>query len=495
MYREPGNGTEMGEGREKGTPSGPEPGITLHEIVEGLRRGERFDAETAHRLIDSDESLAVAKNLSQFDGLTAETVSRLIDSDQGWAVAENLSQFERLFLEGDSEQDVLFNTLLESSKGKEHLLRDIVAHKDVRDDPVKLRYAARMLLLFPERYRAIAGGDSLSSAGVEAFEAYEDDVRTLEQRVSALAKSDVDASLPAYGLEIEALNVDEFVEFDSPVTNDVDALLAFVEAYDAAQSRIRQDIRAQLPKNRELVGVYDSVHVNIGIPDEKTASALERDIGDKTGIYTFATTVGLIANPIGRAEYLMRHRWEGEEAIVHVDRPKRAMHEVSHGYPAKLQDRFWSFEFARANAPMLNVFLRAVTGLIEQYAKDPDAARDAANAAVEDIVGEMQRKSVLPSGIERVKDDPPLTYGELMRRDEKDGAWRIATEKIIDQRFPSSDLLNRSAIMKFTMRRIAELIPGRDKKRQPPSSEEMRGQIDSMIGKIDEVLTENNERA
>ena len=210
-----------------------------------------------------------------------------------------------------------------------------------------------------------------------------------------------------------------------------------------------------------MLGVYDSVHINIGIPrsaEDELPKVFSQDIISRSSIYVLLELIGLVYNSIGRVSYMYKNR-VADLIIIDENKNFEMRGKVKLGYHAKLQDRLWSFNLTADNAPMLEILMRYTEKLLRHYRLDVAEARKSVGDIVKDVVGFMKKTE--EETYKRLGESPeaglPLTYGELVSRDIFD-KWSVDKAKLEEGIFPSAYLLDRSEILRFIMRRLSDYI-------------------------------------
>lgn len=300
-------------------------------------------------------------------------------------------ELDRIF-DGYIANESKFNEVLEKTRSKP--LEDIkglfefpsLAGKpgEPIEDPWIARrhlYIARMLALCPEEYEDLVNYLEERKIDTQYFKGKKDsrlqEIRNLRDLFNNIGKDKIDVRKLSYNLEIEILNKDRILEIETKITNNYQEILDLVKALDNFNQRLIEDMRA-LNEEEKIVGVYDSVHINIGIPKKEAANAMAEDIDikKKMGLFKILDLLGLIYNPLGRSAYMLKtHRYD---RIV-INR------EAKHNYPAKLQDRLWCFRFTEKNRPSLVALLIYLTKIISLYCKDPNKAREKAETDATEI--------------------------------------------------------------------------------------------------------------
>ena len=354
-----------------------------------------------------------------------------------------------------------------------HLLNKIeflLNTEAVKNDPVKILYIVRMFLLFPHKYLRIAElAKNMGGLVASLFGKYQPHIIDLVIALEKVRHSEdsIDIQKPSYNLEIEAMNIDVGMELDTPITNDINLIINFVKKLDEVQKKIREEIAQHLKDSkdtdRQMLGVYDSVHINIGIAriaEDELSNVFSQDIISQvaSGIYMLLELIGLVYNSIGRVSYMYKNRLAD---LITIDENEifTVIQSVKLGYHAKLQNRLWSFNLTADNAPMLEILMRYMEKLLKHYRLDAAEARKSVGDIVKDVVEFMKKteEETYKKLGESPEEGLPLTYGELVSRDIL-GEWIIDEEKLKSGIFPSAYLLDRSEILRFIMRRLSDYI-------------------------------------
>src|SRR3989338_9985347 len=194
-------------------------------------------------------------------------------------------------LEGVYSVGVIYreNNGIQLQETESHILNRVeflLSADVVKNDPVKILYIIIMFLLFPHKYLRVAElAKNMGGLVASLFEKYQPHTTDLASALGKLrhSESQIDTEKPSYNLEIEAMNIDVEMELNTPITNDISLIVNFVKKLDEVQKQIyeemKQHIKDSSDEDRQVVGVYDSVHINIGIPGgEETLANLSQDI-------------------------------------------------------------------------------------------------------------------------------------------------------------------------------------------------------------------------
>lgn len=413
-------------------------------ILESIRRGYKK---------------LISKYIDKFEGLDAEIAEKLIDWGQSSIVFKNLDSFDVFNIDLPS----LFMFGLEQTGGDPKEIYSLLSASQFIEKKISIHlYVIRMFLLFPDKYRDLIGVLSKEGLDVDVYESYEKDIEDLRVLLNETSETEkLNTELPSFNLEIEAMNIDKKMELDTPITNNIDSLIVFVRKFDEIQEKIRSQITENLGDDKQLIGVYDSVHINIGLPGEIVTKHWVDEGKRGTGIYSLLDLIGLIYNSVGRSAYMA----ELEDDIT-MDSNKTALgtykeksqKRVLGGYNEKLQNRLWSFNFATKNAPMLEVMLRFMEGIIKEYRKDPQNGRaivDGITDRIAKFIKQEEEKAYESIGEEPIY-EMPITYGELI--DNKRGPWKVHKHQLEGGHFPDAYLMDRTEILKFIMKELSEAI-------------------------------------
>lgn len=282
-----------------------------------------------------------------------------------------------------------FNEILEVMEGEEQDFLALFEFAAVREDPIKQLYICRTLSLFPQILYPLLAKLGARGISLEPFLGKDgkrkQQIDELNKRFEDIGKSPLDTTKLSFNLEIEYLNKDEVLEKDTPITNNAGEIISLVRAIDIFNADIQKEMQ-KLAKNPAadypIVGVYDSVHINIGLPSDKIRAALEDDIFPRTRIVKVLELCGLIYNSIGRFEYMVRR---------HPDR--FSTDEASGGYRSKFQNRLWSFNFATPNAPFFSAIIRYVEKILAAYTGKGGQQAEEDAEKIETIIREEDAKN------------------------------------------------------------------------------------------------------
>lgn len=383
-----------------------------------------------------------------------------------------------------SERDVYFQELLEDiapfdGSGPDwKKTQNLLTSPEVRDDPVLARYAVRVFLT-KWNWMMKAHDDALEVEGVEGsalddvFTQYLPLAKSLRMHIQEMQASPGESGT-GFGIEIEAMN-NETMEIQTPATRNPEQLISYVDELDDINRQMRGEIQELGQADRPLVGVYDNVHINVGIKDKKTAEALIEDVKKHRGPYQLLTTLGLIGNSIGRMQYFAERWWDqssSEPVSINEE-------DVELGDYARLQNRLWSFSLDRRNRPAFELVLKTMAAITEGYGKDPVSMRERLEEANEDIIQHIQETDA-KSG----RKGTTTLYSELFDVDPKSLALLASPERIAAVEADAPSLPGRSEMFRFAMHRIAELLPEED-------ARALSERVDDTLASIDELLAEN----
>lgn len=339
--------------------------------------------------------------------------------------------------------DLVFIQALEDSGGDLRTISRMLQEKIPGMEKEKHLYAIRMFLLFPDKYDQLTEMLREKEVDVSLYEQYRPEVEKLHTALNEIEPKTLDTDRPSIALEIESMNLDPAfytftggLELDTPITNDVSNIVSFVRKIDRINEKLRKEIAKE-----HFVGIYDSVHINIGIPPEreghlgkieylKNAEAFE-------ALKRLLKLIGLVYNNIGRVAYMYRTPHTDINLVVIDQNPPKgtmAMSErkVKGGYESKLQNRLWSFKFAVGNAKKLKVMLEFMTTILQDY-----------NENKSQIVRELSQKIA-----ESIKEKSPHGYGELINKGHT-GDWYIDQPKLFDNEYTEKYLEGRHEIWQF----------------------------------------------
>ncbi|OGZ60152.1 MAG: hypothetical protein A3F94_03250 [Candidatus Spechtbacteria bacterium RIFCSPLOWO2_12_FULL_38_22] len=410
-----------------------------------------------------------------------EDVNDLLSSDTNFlSILEGVYRGVAMYTNYNGTQ------LLETQDYALNKIEFLLSADVVKNDPVKILYIVRMFLLFPHKYLRVAElAKNMGGLVASLFEKYQPHTTDLASALGKLrhSESQIDTEKPSYNLEIEAMNIDVEMELNTPITNDISLIVNFVKKLDEVQKQIyeemKQHIKDSSDEDRQVVGVYDSVHINIGIPGgEETLANLSQDIKSREGIYFLLELIGIIYNSIGRVAFMYRRQYahlieinknedEGESIEPGVGDANAQDQDgnpfpVKLGYTVKLQNRLWGFNLTADNAPMLEVLLRYMDKLIKHYKLDTPEARKRVGEVINDImefIKQKQEETLLRIG-KGTEESSPVTYGELVRKgfNELHEWWAINMDELLKGVFPGAYLLDRNEILRFIMKRLSDEI-------------------------------------
>jgi hypothetical protein len=173
---------------------------------------------------------------------------------------------------------------------------------------------------------------------------FEENVKEINKLLNK--KYELDNSKPSYGIEIESLNVDKYLEIDSPITNNYQEIVNLIKEisyfYQILANKIF-DICENNPNfcqenNSPIISLYNSLHINIGFPNKSTIT-LEKSQEILRNLKPFLIIVGLIFNTLDRSLYaldLIR-----SNKLIEINEIKN----YRNGYEIKLQFRMLSLNF------------------------------------------------------------------------------------------------------------------------------------------------------
>lgn len=348
----------------------------------------------------------------------------------------NLAEEEKIF-NSYLKENRNFNVILEGSRGALVNLELLCGFENVSTDPVKTLYMIRMLALHKGLYQVFQ--DGLRSrypyiAGL--FADFWPEVEELDKSFNQIGQEKIDNSRFSFNFELESQAVHNVLEKESPITNCRDDIIAFVRKLDDFNAGLKNLIESLT--DRRIVGVYDPVHINIGFMDKNLIPILQEEKANKEGLPALLNEIGLIHNPLGRTQFLSYYN---PDAMFTIDQPAQA------GYPAKIQNRMWCFNFACDNAPFLDVILWNLDKTLDLYQKDL--------AQGQEKIKEMRVKIFKTISAHQRREE--LNYADLVYISKKDSLPQVDQRKINHLTIEQPYLPHRKEILTEMM----EILGGR----------------------------------
>lgn len=239
-----------------------------------------------------------------------------------------------------------FNYVLGNIKSVDQI-KELFSFDAVKNDQVKHLYVIRMLVWHLDKFTEVKKYLQENNIDTAQFDRYQKDLEEFNKRFNKIGKQPIDNKKLAYVLEVEPQNIhnennapaDQKFEIDTPITNDYEEIVYLIEKMDEIFEKIRTDLQTTFAgSSQELVTLYDSAHLNIGLPfNETEILGIEKMIEKQKDIYALLELVGLIYNSFGRTDYMIGHRYN---RLIAVDKGTDGK-PLQENYPAKLQDRFW----------------------------------------------------------------------------------------------------------------------------------------------------------